>query len=138
MECPHSRRQTSLHSENCGSCGGHIPPAQHLLEESGMVAPASSATSAPPKRVPPEQKDDSFCRIATLGDRLIAFALDSIFLFGAFAVVDAWAFMRCAIVDGPELNLKLAALLVAQALNAALFFLSLWLLAAGFGDTLGK
>src|SRR5260370_22156197 len=138
MECPHCHRQTSFHSEHCGSCCGHIPPAQHRLEESGMAAPASAATRAPPKRVPLEQKDDSFCRIATLGDRLIAFALDSIFLFGAFAVVDAWAFMRWGIVDGTELKLTLAALLVAEALNAAIFFLSLWLLAAGFGDTLGK
>ena len=138
MECPHCHRQTSLHSKNCGSCGGHIPPAQHLLEESGMVAPASPTTSAPPKRVPPEQKDDSFCRIATLGDRLIAFALDSTFLFGAFAVVDAWAFMRWGIVDGTELKLTLAALLVAEALNAAIFFLYHWLLEASFGATLGK
>ena len=103
-----------------------------------MVEPAFPATSAPPKRVPPEQKDESFCRIATLGDRLIAFALDSIFLFGAFAVVDAWAFMRWGIVDGPELKLTLAALLVAEALNTAIFFLYLWLLEASFGATLGK
>ena len=104
-----------------------------------MVAPASPTTSAPPKRVPPEQKDDdSLCRIATLGDRLIAFALDSIFLFGLFAVVDAWAFMRWGIVDGTELKLTLAALLVAEALNAAIFFLYLWLLEASFGATLGK
>ena len=103
-----------------------------------MVAPASSTTSAPPKRVQPEQKDDSFCRIATLGDRLIAFALDSTFLFGAFAVVDAWAFMRWGMVDGAELKLTLAALLVAGALNGAIFFLYLWLLEASFGATLGK
>jgi uncharacterized RDD family membrane protein YckC len=109
-----------------------------LLEESGVVAPASPTTSAPPKRVPPEQKDDSFCRIATLGDRLIAFALDSIFLFGVFAIVDAWAFMRWGIVDGTELKLTLAALLVAQALNTAIFFLYHWLLEASFGATLGK
>lgn len=103
-----------------------------------MVAPASPATSAPPKRVPPEQKDDPLCRIATLGDRLIAFALDSIFLFGVFAIVDAWAFMRWGIVDGTELKLTLAALIVAQALNAAIFFLYHWLLEASFGATLGK
>jgi uncharacterized RDD family membrane protein YckC len=103
-----------------------------------MVVPAFPTTSAPPKRVPPEQKDDSFCRIATLGDRLIAFALDSTFLFGAFAVVDAWAFMRWGIVDGTELKLTFAALLIAEALNTAIFFLYLWLLEASFGATLGK
>ena len=103
-----------------------------------MVAPASPRTSAPPKQVRREQKDDPFYRMATLGDRLIAFALDSTFLFGVFALVDAWAFMRWGIVDGTELKLTLAVLLVAESLNAAIFFLYLWLLEASFGATLGK
>ena len=104
-----------------------------------MIAPASPTTSEPPpKQVRREQKDDPFCRMATLGDRLIAFALDSIFLFGMFAMVDAWAFMRWGIVDGTVLKLTLAALLVAESLNAAIFFLYLWLLEASFGATLGK
>jgi len=102
-----------------------------------MVEPASPAASASPKQVQPEKKDD-FCRMATLGDRLIAFALDSAFLFGVFAMVDAWAFMRWGIVDGAELKLTLAALLVAESLNAAIFFLYLWLMEASFGVTLGK
>jgi len=76
--------------------------------------------------------------MATLGDRLIAFALDCAFLFGVFAMVDAWAFMRWGIVDGTELKLTLAALLVAESLNAAIFFLYLWLLEAMFRATLGK
>src|SRR5437870_7721095 len=33
MECPHCHRQTGLNANNCGSCGGSIPPAQRLLEE---------------------------------------------------------------------------------------------------------
>jgi uncharacterized RDD family membrane protein YckC len=103
-----------------------------------MVEPAPPTPSAPPKQAQPKQKDDSFCRMATLGDRLIAFALDSAFLFGVFAVVDAWAFMRWGIVDGAELRLSLAALMVAESLNAAIFFLYLWLLEASFGATLGK
>ena len=103
-----------------------------------MIAPASPTTSAPPKQVLREQKDDSFCRMATLGDRLIAFALDSTLLFGVFAIVDAWAFMRWGIVDGTELKLTLTALLVAESLNAAIFFLYLWLLEASLGATLGK
>src|ERR1700731_3555316 len=103
-----------------------------------MIAPASPTTTASPNDLRPEQRDDSFCRIATLGDRLIAFALDSVFLFGVFAIVDAWAFMRWGIVDGTEVKLSLAALLVAEALNATIFFLYLWLLEASFGATLGK
>lgn len=138
MECPHCHRQTSLHSKNCGSCGSVIPPAQYLLEEAGVIEPASPTTGAPPKHVRREQKNDSSYRMATLGDRLIAFALDSTFLFGVFAIVDAWAFMRWGIVDGTELKLTLAALLVAESLNAAVFFLYLWLLEAAFGATLGK
>jgi len=138
MECPHCHRQTSLQSKNCGSCGSVIPPAQYLLEEAGVIEPASPAPSATPKHVPREQKNESFCRMATLGDRLIAFALDSIFLFGVFAIMDAWAFMRWGIVDGPELKLTLAALLIAEFLNLAVFFLYLWLLEAAFGATLGK
>lgn len=76
--------------------------------------------------------------MATLGDRLIAFALDSTLLFGVFAIVDAWAFMRWGIVEGTELKLTLAALLVAESLNVLGFFLYLWLLEASFGATLGK
>jgi len=138
MECPHCHRQTSLHSKNCRSCGAVIPPAQHLLEELGLSTPASPTTNVPVKHVRREQKDDSFYRMATLGDRLIAFALDSTFLFGVFAIVDAWAFMRWGIVEGTELKLTLAALLVAESLNAAIFFVYLWLLEASFGATLGK
>ncbi len=76
--------------------------------------------------------------MATLGDRLIAFTLDTTFLFGIFTTVDAWAFMRWGIVDGTELKLTVAALLVAGFLNAAIVFLYFWLLEAGFGTTLGK
>jgi uncharacterized RDD family membrane protein YckC len=138
MECPHCHRQTSLQSKNCGSCGGIVPPAQHLLEESGIVEPASPATSSPPKQVLREQKDDPVYRMATLGDRLIAFSLDSTFLFGVFAIADAWVFMRWGIVEGTELKLTFNALLVAESLNVVIFFLYLWLLEASFGATLGK
>jgi uncharacterized RDD family membrane protein YckC len=103
-----------------------------------LTEPVSPTTSAPAKQVRREQKDDSFYRMATLGDRLIAFALDSTLLFGLFAIVDAWAFMRWGIVDGAELKLTLAALVVAESLNAVIFFVYLWLLEAGFGVTLGK
>jgi uncharacterized RDD family membrane protein YckC len=103
-----------------------------------MIPPASPTTSALPKLVRREQKDAPFLRMATLGDRLIAFALDSIFLFGVFAIVDAWAFMRWGIVEGNEMKLTLAALLVAESFNAAIFFLYLWLVEASLGATLGK
>jgi uncharacterized RDD family membrane protein YckC len=140
MECPHCHRQTSLHSPTCRSCGKHIPPGQYLLEESGIIAPASSKTSPQPKvrRELPVPSSDSRTRVASLGDRLVAFALDCGFIFGVFAVIDAWTFMRWGIVDGTELKLTVASLLVAQFLNAVVFFLYFWLLEAGFGTTLGK
>lgn len=139
MECPHCHRQTSPHAPSCSTCGNIIPPAQHLLEESGIVPPSSRTIAPASKPVPLNPKDDdTYCRMATLGDRLIAFVLDCIFLFGIFAMVDAWAFMRWGMVDGTELKLSLAALLVAQSLNATILFLYLWLLEAIFGVTLGK
>lgn len=103
-----------------------------------MIEPVPAVPSAQPKPVKREQKEESFVRMATLGDRLIAFALDSTFLFGVFAIVDAWAFMRWGIVDGTEMKLTVAALLVAEGLNAAIFFLYSWLLETSCGATLGK
>ena len=76
--------------------------------------------------------------MATLGDRFLAFVLDSLVLFGLFAIVDAWAFMRWGTVEGWELRLPAASILVAGFFNAAIFFLYLWLLEASFGATLGK
>lgn len=92
MECPHCHSQVSLHAKHCKRCGGAIPAGQHLLEECGVVEPASdlpraTATSTPTRNL-------AGFRFARLGDRLIAFALDTALLFGVFAVVDAWALMR--------------------------------------------
>ena len=49
MEYPHYYRQTRVHSKNCVSCVGFIPPVQHLLEEPGIVAPTPTITNAPRK-----------------------------------------------------------------------------------------
>jgi uncharacterized RDD family membrane protein YckC len=138
MECPHCHRQTSRYAENCLLCGGHIPESQYLLEESGTIEPPATATSKVSHQVWRLEEDGSGCRTASLGDRLIAFALDSVFLFGVFIVLDAWAFMRWGIVDGAVLKLTVTALLVAESLNATLFFLYFWLLESAFGSTLGK
>jgi uncharacterized RDD family membrane protein YckC len=145
MECPHCHRQTSLLSKACQLCGREIPPAQHLLEESGVLDDGDILDVAPyrpPQEIEqrPQAKDDddSPYQVATLGDRLLAFVLDSAFLFGAFAIVDAWAFMRWGIADGPELKLTLASLLIAETLNIAILFVYFWLLEAGFGATPGK
>jgi len=52
--------------------------------------------------------------------------------------MDAWAFMRWSTFDGTELQLTLASVVIALALNATLLFLYGWLLEAAFGATLGK
>jgi uncharacterized RDD family membrane protein YckC len=64
--------------------------------------------------------------------------LDSAFLFGLLAVVDAWVFMRWGSVEGAELQLSTASLLIAFTLNAALLFLYGTLLETAWGATLGK
>src|ERR1700674_4566710 len=115
MECPHCHRQTGLRSKHCGSCGGFIPPAQYLLEETGIVKSVPRAAAA----APAAERNGASPAVAKLGDRYIAFVLDTVALFGVFAVVDAWIFMRWGTIEGAgaELNLTAASLLMAGALN---------------------
>jgi uncharacterized RDD family membrane protein YckC len=136
MECPFCQSVTSAYSKRCNSCGKPIPPGQHLLEESGVIEPASPVTFEAATRTAPHHQ--SRYRYARLGDRFIAFVLDTTLLFGLFAIVDAWAFMRWGSVEGTELRLTTASLLIAVTLNATLLFLYGWLLEAARGATLGK
>ena len=135
MECPFCQSQTSVYSKRCNSCGKAIPPGQYLLEESGVVEPAAVDTFEAAATAPRTQGRYRFAR---LGDRFIAFVLDTAFLFGLFAIVDAWAFTRWGSVEGSELRLSTASLLIAVTLNATISFLYAWLLEAAWGATLGK
>jgi uncharacterized RDD family membrane protein YckC len=114
-----------------------ILPGQHLLEESGVIEPAPPVTLVAPA-TGPRPRTQARCRFARLGDRFIAFVLDTAFLFGLFAIVDAWAFTRWGSVEGTELQLTTASLLIAITLNATLLFLYGSLLEAAWGATLGK
>jgi uncharacterized RDD family membrane protein YckC len=136
MQCPNCQSQLSPYAGQCDRCGEDIPAGQHLLEESGIVqsAPAPEPKSA----VPTRSRNSGDYRFATLGDRFIAFVLDSAMLFGLFAIVDAWAFMRWGAVEGAELQLTTAAVLVAVVLNSTILFLYGWLLEGACGATLGK
>ena len=136
MECPFCESQIAAHSRQCNRCGKTIPPAQYLLEESGILEPTEETPSGASAPAPVRQAARH--RFARLGDRFIAFVLDTVFLFGLFAMVDAWAFMRWGMVEGSELQLTSAALVIAITLNAAVLFLYGWLLEAAFGATLGK
>ncbi len=136
MECPHCHSQVTSHAKNCKRCGGVIPSSQHLLEECGLTDPTptpSAKTSAPP----PARTANRY-RFARLGDRFLAFALDIALLFGLFAIMDAWVFMRFGVFDGTELQLTIASLVIVVTLNAAVLFLYGWLLEATCGATLGK
>ena len=136
MECPHCHQQTSARSQRCRSCGEVIPPAQYLLEESGVIIPET--TPPPPPVARAAVRNPASVRPARLGDRFVAFVLDTIVLFGLLAIVDAWVFMRWGTVEGAELNLTSASLVIAGILNAGVLFAYGWLLEAGLGATLGK
>jgi uncharacterized RDD family membrane protein YckC len=136
MECPHCHSQISSSATHCKRCGGVIPSGQYLLEECGLAEPARSS-GIPASAADPARKPASY-RFARLGDRFLAFALDTALLFGLFAVVDAWIYMRLGTFDGSELQLTTAALVIAMALNAIILFLYGWLLEAACGATLGK
>ncbi len=135
MECPHCHRQVQSHTKHCKHCGGAIPSSQHLLEECGLSDPVRPVTADNP---PVASRAKNEFRVARLGDRFIAFVLDIALLFGLFAIVDAWVFMRWGLLEGNELQLTAASLVIAVTLNTTILFLYGWLLEAAFGATLGK
>ena len=104
------------------------------MEESGIIKPTARMTAA----APVVARNAASPRFAKLGDRFIAFVLDIVVLFGVFASVDAWIFMRWGTVEGTELSLTTASLLMVAALNTMILFAYGWLLEASFGATLGK
>jgi uncharacterized RDD family membrane protein YckC len=134
MECPHCHSQVSSHSKHCKRCGGAIPSGQYLLDECGVIESRPAGTPAHSTPIRGAWR----YRFARLGDRFIAFLLDTVLLFGLFAVVDAWAFMRWSTVDGAELQVTTASLVIAIMLNTTILFLYGWLLEAACGATLGK
>ena len=133
MECPFCQTEIGSYSKHCKACGKLIPPGQHLLEESGVIEPSRPLALAGNKA-----RAHHPYRFARLGDRFIAFVLDSTFLFGVFAVVDALAFMRWGSVEGTELQLTAASLLIAITFNALLLVLYGSMLETAWGATLGK
>lgn len=137
MECPHCHSQVTTHAKHCKRCGGVIPSSQHLLEECGLAEPAPAAFPNKPSAPSPARPANRY-RFARLGDRFLAFALDIALLFGLFAIVDAWVFMRFGTFDGIELQLSIASLVIVITLNAAVLFFYSCLLEAAFGATLGK
>ena len=134
MECPHCYRQIKADAKSCPACGGHIPLGQHLLDAAGLTegeAPMAAAAAS----------SRSGCyapRLAKLGDRFNAFLLDTVVLFGLFAMADAWIFMRWSSFENAELSLTAASLLAVLVANAAIFFIYTCVLEASCGATVGK
>ena len=94
MECPHCYRQIKADAKSCPACGGYIPPGQHLLDAAGLTEAET------PKAAPSAASSRSGCyapRLAKLGDRFNAFLLDTVVLFGLFAMADAWILMRWSV-----------------------------------------
>lgn len=137
MQCPHCHSHISTRSKHCKRCGGAIPAGQHLLEECGLTEPAPSVSRSTTTTASARGAAVRY-RFARLGDRFIAFALDIALLFGLFAIVDAWAFMRWGAFDAAELQLTIASLVIAVTLNSAILFLYGCLMEAACGATLGK
>jgi len=138
MECPHCHSQISSHSKHCKRCGGTIPAGQYLLEECGLNDPAPAAVRSNAPTVAASARSGNRYRFARLGDRFIAFALDVAVLFGLFAIVDGWTFMRLGKFEAAELQLTTASLVIAITLNSTILFLYGCLLEAASGATLGK
>lgn len=134
MECPNCQRHIGNFTKRCPSCGKTVPPAQYLLEESGIVPPSSPETSP---SMPANSRRYS-ARLASLGDRFVAAALDAVVLTAIFAVVNAWAFLRWSTAGPAEWNLTTASLLLAVLFDLVVFFAYCWLMEAAFGATLGK
>jgi uncharacterized RDD family membrane protein YckC len=136
MECPKCRKDITNYSRQCGFCNATIPPGQYLLEESGIVERSTpAATDASPSA---QRFQRSAPRTASLGDRLIAAALDSIVVLGAAIVISTWSFKRWGVSVGDDFLLTRASLFMAGTLSATVLFLYLWILEGWFGATLGK
>lgn len=133
MECPNCGRHLTSHRQRCTACGKAIPPAQHLLEESGVEPPSAPRAISAGNTV-----SRPICRIAPLGDRLIATALDHLVIFGMCAVAAVWSFTRWSFGSPSELHLTAASLLIAGLLGGAGAFLYQWLFEAAFQASLGK
>jgi len=98
-------------------------------------------TSEAPKSAPSATAARSGChspRLAKLGDRFNAFVLDTVVLFGVFAVADAWILMRWSVFEKSEWSLSAAALLAVMVANTVILFLYTWIFEASCGATLGK
>lgn len=142
MECPSCGGYVKSYSRRCTVCGKAIPPAQHLLEESGIVPPAAPAPVARTCKASLSAGARAECRPGGLGDRLIAAVLDHVVILSGCAVVTVWSFRRWGVAglgeSHSEFRVTWAALLMTSLVGAAYAFAYLWVFEAAFQCSLGK
>jgi len=137
MQCPKCKGQLANSAKRCRYCGAPVPPGQILLEESGVVLPDPPPVEIKPsatRRAPTR----SGGRLASLGDRLLALALDTALFLAGWALLLVWCAGNWGVVrpDGLSLNAALFTLsLVFCACGAFIYF---WVLEGILGATLGK
>ena len=115
-----------------------MPPAQHLLAESGVDAPEDDDIETNSEGPQIARTNSRSLRVARLGDRAVAAMLDSSLLIAAFTVLNTWALMRWGMSDGTECHITLAVVLFATFWDAVIFFIYFWVSEAFFGTTAGK
>lgn len=139
MRCPQCSRQIPSDARRCFSCGKKIPPGQALLDEAGVLedtegggGPGSTSITLNPRFVRPTN------RVATIGDRLVATALDGLLMTAFFAVLGTWVAVHWNSVRQNGVLLAGKPLLFTFLLTALFAFFYFWLLEAWLGATLGK
>jgi len=124
------------HAKRCRFCGAAIPPGQILLEQSGVVA----ADDNPPDAARPATTPLTYssCRLASLGDRLLALGLDSALFAALWLLLLVWLAARWGKLADDGLSVD--GWLFANSLLICLFaaFVYFWILEGLLGSTLGK
>jgi len=117
-----------------------MPAAQGLLAEAGFAedgevsfGSAGAAAATAPARIMRGAN-----RLATIGDRLLATALDLLLLFAIFMVASFWSARRWGGLTEAGLVLGLKPFLAALATTILFAFYYFWLLERMPGATLGK
>lgn len=135
----------------CPVCGSRNPDGSRFCSTCGATlaasaAPQPAATTIPPPApaaaaaAPPMASETAVAgsRIAGLGDRLIAFIIDTLVFAAIFVVVGMWAATRWGGLTESGFQLDGKAAIVAMGATAIVGFLYYWLLEALAGATIGK
>src|SRR5919204_4990925 len=137
MECTRCQRDIHPLARVCNHCGTKVPPAQHLLAESGVDEEEDllESNSDKPKSATANTRA---LRVARLGDRALAAMLDSSLLIAIFSVLNIWALMRWGMSTDSECHITLATVLFSVCCDTLILFAYYWVAEMFFGTTAGK